>query len=186
MSLKISYTLLAPLYDLVVGPPLRRIRQASLARLVPQHRVEKSGLIVVAMARRLRLAWPRPPDDEKQDRERKARFKQQPKHNCSCARFSVLYTAAHRVSCCRNDTPLCRADRAGYARRVRDARARQTRYRDAPCAYAGAGARTDARPRGTRPRGTRPDCRNSSGKAASTRQRAARNQLGRHFRLARR
>ena len=35
MSLKISYTLLAPLYDHVVGPPLRRIRQASLARLPP-------------------------------------------------------------------------------------------------------------------------------------------------------
>ena len=35
MSLRISYTLLAPLYDLVVGPPLRRIRQASLARLPP-------------------------------------------------------------------------------------------------------------------------------------------------------
>lgn len=35
MSLKTSYTLLAPLYDLVVGPPLRRIRQASLARLPP-------------------------------------------------------------------------------------------------------------------------------------------------------
>lgn len=36
MSLKISYTLLAPLYDFVVGPPLRQIRQASLARL-PVH-----------------------------------------------------------------------------------------------------------------------------------------------------
>jgi len=44
MSLRISYTLLAPLYDLVVGPPLRRIREASLARLVPQHRVEKNGI----------------------------------------------------------------------------------------------------------------------------------------------
>ncbi len=36
MSLKTSYTLLAPLYDLVVGPPLRGVRQASLARL-PRH-----------------------------------------------------------------------------------------------------------------------------------------------------
>lgn len=36
MSLKISYTLLAPLYDFVVGPPLRQIRQASLAQL-PVH-----------------------------------------------------------------------------------------------------------------------------------------------------
>ncbi len=35
MSLRISYTLLAPLYDLAVGPPLRRIREASLARLPP-------------------------------------------------------------------------------------------------------------------------------------------------------
>jgi ubiquinone/menaquinone biosynthesis C-methylase UbiE len=46
VSLKTSYTLLAPLYDLVVGPPLRRIRAASLARL-PQHgalRVLLSGI----------------------------------------------------------------------------------------------------------------------------------------------
>lgn len=35
MSLKASYTLLAPFYDFVIGPPLRRIRQASLARLPP-------------------------------------------------------------------------------------------------------------------------------------------------------
>jgi len=35
MGLRHSYTLLAPLYDCVVGPPLRRIRQASLARLPP-------------------------------------------------------------------------------------------------------------------------------------------------------
>ncbi len=35
MSLKTSYTLLAPLYDLVVGPPLARIRAESLARLPP-------------------------------------------------------------------------------------------------------------------------------------------------------
>ena len=33
MSLKASYTLLAPLYDIVIDPPLRRIREASLARL---------------------------------------------------------------------------------------------------------------------------------------------------------
>ena len=119
------------------------------------------------------------------DRERNARFKQQPKHNCSCARFSVLYTAAHRVSCCRNDTPLCRADRAGYARRVRDARAGQTRYRNVPCAYAYAGASASART-DARPRSTLPDRRNGSRKAASARQHAARNQLGRHFRVARR
>ena len=36
MSLKASYTLLAPLYDCIVGPPLARIRQTSLARL-PSH-----------------------------------------------------------------------------------------------------------------------------------------------------
>ena len=36
MSLKTSYTLLAPLYDLAVGRPLRRIREASLARLPRQ------------------------------------------------------------------------------------------------------------------------------------------------------
>jgi phosphatidylethanolamine/phosphatidyl-N-methylethanolamine N-methyltransferase len=36
VSLKTSYTLLAPLYDFVVGPPLRHIREASLARL-PAH-----------------------------------------------------------------------------------------------------------------------------------------------------
>lgn len=33
MSLKTSYSLLAPFYDLAVGPALRRIREASLARL---------------------------------------------------------------------------------------------------------------------------------------------------------
>jgi len=35
VPLKASYTLLAPFYDFVVGPPLRHIRQASLARLPP-------------------------------------------------------------------------------------------------------------------------------------------------------
>ncbi len=33
MSLKTSYSLLAPFYDLAVGPALRRIREASIARL---------------------------------------------------------------------------------------------------------------------------------------------------------
>jgi len=40
VSLKTSYTLLAPLYDFVVGPPLRQIRQASLARLPPHGGLE--------------------------------------------------------------------------------------------------------------------------------------------------
>lgn len=35
-NLKLSYTLLAPLYDLVVGPPLQHARRRSIERL-PQH-----------------------------------------------------------------------------------------------------------------------------------------------------
>ncbi len=35
MDLRCSYTLIAPFYDCVVGPALRHIRQASLARLPP-------------------------------------------------------------------------------------------------------------------------------------------------------